>query len=97
LLIETGQARFTHRILVVDVPLEKQVERTMARDNNSEEQVRNIIRVQTSRDERVASADDVILNDDDLNKLDQSVADLHAEYLALASSWSEPAITDKKT
>ncbi len=89
LLIETGQSRFTHRILVVDVPLEKQVERTMVRDNNSEEQVRNIIKAQTSRDERVASADDIILNDDDLNKLDQCVADLHAEYLGLASSWSE--------
>jgi len=85
LLIETGQSRFTHRILVVDVPLEKQIERTMARDNNSEEQVRNILKVQTSRDERVASADDIILNDEDLNKLDQSVSDLHENYLKLAS------------
>jgi len=85
LLIETGQSRFTHRILVVDVPLQKQVERTMARDNNSEEQVRNIIKVQTSRDERVARADDIILNDEDLNKLDQSVSDLHENYLKLAN------------
>lgn len=84
LLIETGQFRFTHRILVVDVPLEKQVERTMVRDNNSEEQVRNIIKAQTSRDERVASADDIILNDGDLDKLDKSVADLHAKYSAMA-------------
>jgi len=84
LLFETGQSRFTHRILIVDVPLEMQIERTMARDNNSEEQVRNIIDAQTSRDERVASADDIILNDGDLIKLDSGVADLHAEYLTLA-------------
>jgi dephospho-CoA kinase len=97
LLIETGQSRFTHRILVVDVPLEKQVERTMARDNNSEEQVRNIIKVQTSRDERVASADDIILNDGDLDKLDQCVANLHAEYKHLAASWPEATDIDNKT
>lgn len=84
LLIETGQSRFTQRILVVDVPLETQIERTMARDNNSEEQVRNIIKVQTSRQERVASADDIIVNDQDIDKLDQSVSELHAKYLELA-------------
>lgn len=84
LLIETGQSRYTQRILVVDVPLEKQIERTMARDNNSEEQVRNIIKVQTSRQERVASADDIIVNDQDIDKLDQSVSELHAKYLELA-------------
>lgn len=84
LLIETRQSRFTQRILVVDVPLETQIERTMARDNNSEEQVRNIIKVQTSRQERVASADDIIVNDQDIDKLDQSVSELHAKYLELA-------------
>lgn len=84
LLIETGQSRYTQRILVVDVPLETQIERTMARDNNSEEQVRNIIKVQTSRQERVASADDIIVNDQDIDKLDQSVSELHAKYLELA-------------
>lgn len=84
LLIATGQSRYTQRILVVDVPLEKQIERTMARDNNSEEQVRNIIKVQTSRQERVAGADDIILNDQDIDKLDQSVSELHTKYLELA-------------
>jgi dephospho-CoA kinase len=86
LLIEAGQSRFTHRILVVDVPLEQQVERTMARDNNSEEQVRNIIKAQTSREQRLNSADDVILNDGDFTRLDQGVADLHAKYMHLATS-----------
>lgn len=85
LLIETGQSRFTQRILVVDVPLEQQIERTMARDNNSEEQVRNIIKAQTSREERVASADDIIVNDQDIDQLDRSVSELHTKYLKLVN------------
>jgi len=40
LLIETGQNRLANRILVVDVPEDIQIQRTMARDSNSETQVR---------------------------------------------------------
>ena len=40
LLLEAGQAAYAHRILVVDVPVEVQVARTMARDDNDEAQVR---------------------------------------------------------
>ena len=36
LLFETNQIRFTNRVLVVDVPEELQLERTMARDDNDE-------------------------------------------------------------
>ncbi len=85
ILIETGQSRFTNRILVVDVPLEVQIQRTMARDDNSEEQVRNIIKAQTSREQRAAAADDIILNDQDLQKLDHDIAGLHAKYLKMAT------------
>lgn len=84
LLIEIGQTRFTHRVLVVDVPVEVQVHRTMTRDNNSEEQVRAIINSQTSREERLERADDVIMNDGDFVKLDIGIHDLHGKYLQLA-------------
>jgi dephospho-CoA kinase len=92
LLVETGQANFTQRILVVDVPMETQIQRTMARDNNTEEQVRNIITAQTSREQRLSSADDVILNDQGLQKLDERVAELHALYLQLAG---QPGIAQR--
>lgn len=84
LLIETMQHQLTHRILVVDVPVELQVERTMARDANDEAQVRAIIAAQASREQRLARADDVIVNDKDLAWLDAEVERLHTQYLSLA-------------
>lgn len=84
LLLEIGQDRYVHRILVVDVPVELQVQRTMARDDNSEEQVRAIIDSQTSREDRLARADDVILNDGDVASLHAAVDALHETYLAHA-------------
>ena len=86
LLLETHQDAACDRILVVDVPVELQVSRTMARDNNSEEQVRNIIKAQIAREDRLARADDVIVNDQDLAHLDAETARLHAQYLSLADT-----------
>jgi dephospho-CoA kinase len=84
LLIEINQIRFTHRVLVVDAPPEVQIQRTMNRDNNSEEQVRAIINSQTSREVRLEHADDVIVNDGNFAKLDEEVDSLHRKYLNLA-------------
>lgn len=84
LMFETGQHRLTHRILVVDVSESVQVERTMARDDNSEDQVRAIMAAQSSREERLKLADDVIVNDGGLDALDLAVARLHETYLAMA-------------
>jgi dephospho-CoA kinase len=84
LLMETGQARFTNRILVVDAPEELQLRRAIARDNNSEQQVRAIMAAQTSRNRRLEFADDVIVNDGSLDALDDKVERLHQSYLELA-------------
>lgn len=86
LLVETGQSRFCHRILVVDVPVELQVQRTMSRDANDEAQVRAIIAAQASREERLALADDVIVNDQGLDHIDAEVQRLHQVYLEMVSS-----------
>ncbi len=84
ILIETGRQTSCDRVLVVDVPEALQVSRTMARDDNPEAQVRAIMAAQASREERLAAADDVIVNDQGLEHLDAEVARLHAKYLALA-------------
>jgi dephospho-CoA kinase len=86
IMFETNQHLLTNRVLVVDVPESVQLERTMARDNNSETQVRAIMAAQKSRADRLAKADDVILNDQGLDALDVGVAALHEKYLALAAS-----------
>ena len=89
LMFETGQHRLTHRILVVDVPESVQLERTMARDANSEAQVRAIMEAQSSRSQRLELADDVIANDQGLDVLDVEVARLHEKYLELAREHHE--------
>lgn len=83
LLIESGQYRATQRILVVDSPVELQVQRTTARDQTTPEQVQAILKAQMSREERLRHAQDVLLNDRDLAWLDQEVERLHNFYLTL--------------
>jgi dephospho-CoA kinase len=86
LLVETSQHLMAERIIVVDVPVETQVMRTMARDNNDEAQVKAIIAAQASREQRLAKAHDVIVNDQGLAHLDAEVERLHQQYLQLAKS-----------
>jgi len=85
LMKETGQARYANRILVVDVPEEVQLRRTMTRDANDEKQVRAIMAAQISRAERLEMADDVIVNDAGFEALDAAIARLHERYLELAA------------
>lgn len=84
LLFEAGQVEMVNRVLVVDVPEELQLQRTAARDGNSEEQVRAIMRAQTDRETRRGRADDIIVNDGTLKDLKAEVARLHATYLDLS-------------
>lgn len=83
LLIESNQHKLTQRILVVDAPEQLQVQRTMARDQSSSEQVQAILKAQASREERLRHAHDVLLNDQDLPWLQAEVERLHAFYLSL--------------
>ncbi|MGA6107698.1 dephospho-CoA kinase [Pseudomonas solani] len=83
LLIESGQHRMTQRVLVVDAPEAVQIQRTMARDKVSEEQVGAILKAQASREKRLEAADDVLINDRDLEWLQREVERLHAFYLTL--------------
>ena len=83
LLLETNQKDFCSKVLVVDVPVETQVERTLKRDGVSEDQVRAIIKAQIARDDRLKLADEVILNDGSLEDLDLAVQVLHKKFLSL--------------
>ena len=83
LLLETNQKDLCSKVLVVDVSLEIQVERTLKRDGVSEDQVRAIIKAQIARDDRLKLADEVILNDGSLEDLDLAVKVLHKKFLSL--------------
>lgn len=73
------------RILVVDVPRETQVLRLRHRDGLGIEEAERMLAAQASREARLASADDVLENDDGLAMLEAKVAALHARYLRLAT------------
>ena len=73
------------RILVVDCDEEVQLERLLSRDIESAEQGRRIIEAQTSRDKRLALADDVISNNSDIDHARRQITGLHRKYLSLAS------------
>ena len=86
LLAEAGRAAYPWmaRVLVVDAPESLQHDRLMRRDGVDEALAARMIAAQASRQQRLAIADDVILNDGDPAHLDTAVAALHARYLAAA-------------
>jgi dephospho-CoA kinase len=85
LLVETGAYRdLVRRVLVVDCSEVEQISRVRQRNGLDGETVRKIMASQVSRAERLAYADDVIVNDSDLATLQSRTAELHRRYLKLA-------------
>lgn len=72
------------RILVVDVPGPVQLGRLMRRDGVDEGLARRMVAAQASRHQRLALADDVIVNDGPLSALSGAVSRLDAIYRRLA-------------
>jgi dephospho-CoA kinase len=85
LLLETGQQGLVDRILVVDAPEEKQIKRVAARDKLSDNAVIRIMRTQADRETRLAAADDIIVNNSDLESLTSQIQTLHRHYLKLSN------------
>ncbi len=84
LLIESGAYRGRiNRLLVVDCDEAQQVSRVMQRSGLTAEEVRNIMATQTSRDERLATADDVITNGASYEQLQAQILTLHQRYVEM--------------
>jgi dephospho-CoA kinase len=83
LLIEVKAYEFINRILIVDTDEHLQIQRASARDKSSTEEIAAILASQTSRTQRLAIGDDVIVNNGTLLDLAPQVAKLHEKYLAL--------------
>ena len=84
LLVETGRARDYDRVLVVDCPENLQIARLTQRDDIDEALANQMLNAQATREQRLASADDVIVNTGTLEDLDAFVATLHKNYSLLA-------------
>lgn len=82
LLVETLPNPILDRILVVDVTRNQQIKRVLERDNLTIEEAESIIGSQATRDERLAAADDYIVNEGSLSDLKMQVDKLHEFYLS---------------
>lgn len=87
LLFETNDYdNIIQRILVIDCEEQQQISRTMTRSQLSEQQVKAIMANQISRKARSQKADDVIINNQDIDYLRTQVAQLHHKYLLLSEN-----------
>ena len=84
LLIESKQHELVQRVLLVDVPEHLQLSRASLRDAQASDAIAKIMQVQMPRLQRQTHADDIVVNDDDLNHLYAQLMPLHQLYLALS-------------
>lgn len=90
LLVGSPLLQFVDRVLVVDCSEATQISRLLARDSETVEQARKILSAQASRQERLAIADDVLVNESDLEECRKRVKDLHEAYRLLAAASNPP-------
>ena len=86
LLLESGQSTFADFVVVVDAPEAVQLTRTMSRDDNSEQLVKQIMAAQLDRETRLSRGDTAIANTASLAVLHEKVEALHVELLAKADA-----------
>ena len=84
LLLETHQTDLVDRILVVDTPEKEQLTRVAARDSLSDNTIMAIMQSQADRNTRLQAADDIIVNDRDLESLTERILELHTSYMEIA-------------
>lgn len=91
LLAESKRNYPLDRILVIDLPRALQLERTSARDQQSEEKIDKIIQSQSSREKRLSLADDIVENSGTVELLCERIDLLHQKYTELAHQFESTA------
>ena len=85
LLFETNQHELTQHTLLIDAAIELQIQRASQRDGQNVEQIQKIIAAQMPREQKCAMADDIVLNDGELEHLYAHLTPLHEKYLQMAA------------
>lgn len=85
LLVESGSYDFLDRVVVVDAAEAVQIERIQLRDGSTPQLIEKMLAAQTTRQKRLAKADDVIDNNGSMASLENQVRKLHEHYLQLAA------------
>ncbi|HEV2704083.1 MAG TPA: dephospho-CoA kinase, partial [Steroidobacteraceae bacterium] len=84
LLVEHNLKSSVDRVLLVDCSPDLQLRRVQVRDGVTVAEAQAVLAAQASRAARLAVADDVIVNDGDLERLREQVEILHSRYGTLA-------------
>lgn len=85
LIFETNMTHLVDRILVIDCPVETQIERVRKRDNMTKERIQSIIDSQVSRAFRKSQANDLIDTSETNDRLAEVVKKLHNLYLSIST------------
>jgi dephospho-CoA kinase len=85
LLINRADYPYLDRILVILADEETQIKRLLKRDKCEQEDALAIIALQPNQSARREIADDLLINNDSLDKLRKNLKKLHYKYLQLAT------------
>ena len=92
LLVESGYwPQVIDHLVVIDCPPELQITRVMQRSNLDRSEIEQIMRKQALREDRLAAADTILLNDGSLDKLIPQIDALHQLILKNRSKPSNSA------
>jgi len=80
LLLETRKTTKFDRVLVIDSTEKNRIKRLRQRDHSSIRSIKNIMRTQVARRQRLAAADYLITNNGSLRNLEQQVKVLHCLF-----------------
>ena len=83
LLLESNFTNLVDRIIVIDAEDDIRIKRTQQRDSRTEEQIKDIMIHQISRNERLQRADDILNNNGNFEDLSSAVKRLHQKYMAM--------------
>ncbi|MCX7121068.1 MAG: dephospho-CoA kinase [Gammaproteobacteria bacterium] len=83
LLAESQDIDFIDHVLLIDTPIEMQIERAKKRDETNTKAIQKIIDAQANHQERLKIADDILPNNGDLLELKSHVEKLHQHFLSI--------------
>ncbi|OGT38123.1 MAG: dephospho-CoA kinase, partial [Gallionellales bacterium RIFOXYD2_FULL_52_7] len=78
--------KLVQRVLLVDCSEQQQISRVMQRSGLDETQIRAIIALQMSRNERISRSDDLIKNDGTPDELTVQVNNFHNDYQQISNN-----------
>ena len=84
LLFETDQHLLVNTVLLVDLPVNQQIDRASARDGNDKQQIERIIASQMPRQEKVNRADWVFDNALNQDTMAARIEGLHGKFMTFA-------------